>query len=138
MKLNSFMDRRSIIQSTYLENSYTINDNSCGEEVCECDVVKTDGEKTQLRSIAIIVLLAFACALGLTVPKINAVETALKSKKAGTIACYSKSDKQTRKKIFSYNDYQSNKNNNGNCPHPSAYSVPGCCNDSKRKKNQAC
>ncbi|TMI73664.1 MAG: hypothetical protein E6H09_06290 [Bacteroidetes bacterium] len=132
------MDRQSIIQSTYLKNRYTINDNSCEEEICECDVVKTDREKTQLRSIAIIVLLAFACALSLTILKINAAETGLQTDKAETIACGLQSDKQTRKKIFSYNDYQSNKNNNGNCPHPSAYSVLGCCNDSKRKKNQVC
>jgi hypothetical protein len=132
------MDRQSMIQATYLKNSYTNNDNSCGEKICECHAVKAEEKITQLGRVTTIVLLAFACASGLIILKINAAETGLQTGKAGTVACGSQNDKQTRKKILSYNDYQSNKNNNGNCPHPSAYSVLGCCNDSKRKKNQVC
>jgi hypothetical protein len=135
---NSFMDRQGIILATYLKNNFPANASSCGEENCECDAIKTEEKITQLRRVAIIVVLAFACALGLTILKINAAETVLQTEKARTIACGSQNDKQKRNKKNPFNDYQSNKNNNGNCPHPSASSVFGCCNDFKRKKNQVC
>src|SRR6185503_18780630 len=84
---NSFMDRQRIIQANYLRNSCPNNDSSCGEEICECDELKTEREKKQLRKIEIIVLLAFACALNITILKINVAETNLQTEKARTIAC---------------------------------------------------
>jgi hypothetical protein len=130
------MDRLSIIQATYLKNSFTNNGNGCGEEICECEAIKTEKKKSQLLPFATTVLSAFACAMILTSLRMNIPVDVMESKKNRTITCGYRGEGQKREQFDLYDEHHSNKN--GNCPHPSASLAPWCCNDSKRKKNQVC
>src|SRR3982751_5143344 len=119
------MDRQGIIQATYLKSSFTTSD-SCGEENCDCDAVKTEGKKQQPFPFVTIALSALACAMVLTSLRMNVPAVVTQNKKARTISCGSRSEGQRRAQLVLYGEHQSS-NNNGNCPHSTASFTPARC-----------
>ena len=127
------MDRRSIIQATYLKS--TVDEESrCSEEDCVCDEINVSRgrqlfQKNDWLQLISISLLAFVFAFLLAIIKMNAMSENMRfNKRATIVSCYLNDPVKEK--------YRTDRvpKDNGSCPHQWRASTCLCMNDSKRKK----
>ena len=114
------MDRQSFINNKYLNES---SSSICGTDDCECEItlLKENQElkKTNSFHFPIIIMMAFVCAIILSIVKTEAAKTNLTEfildKKEKVISC---APGYTNKK--NNNDEPANGNNQNNCSHQQA------------------
>jgi len=132
------MNRRTIIQVTYLKNNS--GDIPCGEDVCECEQKHSVMQKSQKAEFFypwFITLLAFIVALFLSVVKTNVMSAAALSDNRNAIVSCQPADAVDNaiRRAPRRNDESKPKNGNS-CPHQLGMQCLIC--DSKRKKNHTC
>ena len=114
------MDRRSFISPDFLNNTSTSN--KCQLDDCECEIIliteKQNSNKTSNYHFAIITMMAFVCAIVLSIVKIEKAKTNVTAfilvKKEKVISC---TPGFVNKRKLNDNHEPSEGNNQNNCSH---------------------
>lgn|SRR4030095_1421817 len=114
------MDRLSFINQDFLNNTSTSNKRQLDD--CECEIIliteKRNSKKTSSYHFAIITMIAFVCAIVLSIIKIEAAKTNVTEfilvKKGKIISC---APGYTNKKKFNNDHEPADGNDQNNCTH---------------------